>query len=370
MAAMPDATSDEPIFLLITRNYPPKVGGLEAYSYNLISEFERRFKTFKLTLSRSNGHLVWFLPYCFLAALYHIWAHRISHVHLCDAMLSPIGLLLKILTGVRMSTSVAGLDITYDHFLYQMLVPRCVNKMNSVICISKATRNECTARGVHPGRCCVIPVGIRLTDATVRLSRRESQRRLEARISSSLKGKKLLVTVGRLVKRKGVAWFVEHVMPALDEAFLYVIVGDGPDRATIIDLIRAKGLSRRTFLLGQLSDDLRDLVLGAADLFVMPNIPIAGDIEGFGIVALEAGMAGLPVIASDMQGIRDAVIQGQTGFLVEACNPEAFIQKINTINLEPQTIRRIVTETFAWPRIAERYFDELLASDHHPESPS
>ena len=116
MTETPDTRSGEPVFLLMTRNYPPKVGGLEAYSYNLIREFENRFKTFKLTLSRPNFHLVWFLPYCFVAAFYLIWRNRITHVHLCDAMLSPIGLLLKFFTRARISTSVVGLDITYNHF--------------------------------------------------------------------------------------------------------------------------------------------------------------------------------------------------------------------------------------------------------------
>ena len=238
--------------------------------------------------------------------------------------------------------------------------------MSSVICISHATRDECIARGIAPEKCRVIPVGIRCADTPFVLSKEDSRRSLEKLIGAPIGGKRLLVTVGRLVRRKGVAWFVEHVMPALDNTFQYLIVGDGPDRAVIKELIREKRLSRRTFLAGRLKDHQRDLVLKAADIFIMPNIPVAGDIEGFGIVVLEAGRAGLPVIASDMEGMRDAVIQGQTGFLVEAGNPEAFIQKINSVELEPQVISRIVAEKFDWTKVAEYYFNSLLGSGFQP----
>ena len=81
--------------LFITRNYPPKVGGLEEYSYNLIREFEAHGSTHKITLSKSIIHLIWFFPYSFFRALYLIRKQSIQSVHLCDGLLSPVGLLLR-----------------------------------------------------------------------------------------------------------------------------------------------------------------------------------------------------------------------------------------------------------------------------------
>ena len=356
-------------FLLITRNYPPKVGGLEAYSYNLIQEFESNFETYKLVLSRSNLHLPWFLPYCFFMALYIAWQKEVKYIHLCDALLSPIGLLLKIFTQAQISISVVGLDITYRNRVYQRIAPWCVSKMDIVVCISQATRNECIARGISPDRCSVIPVGIRSEEAFIDLAQSELRRNLEQLFNLRLDNKLLLVTVGRLVKRKGVAWFVDNVIPELTEDFLYFIVGEGPEHEKIERLIRGKHLSNRVFLLGKLSDHQRNVVLNAADIFIMPNITVDGDIEGFGIVMLEAGSVGLPVIASDIQGIRDAVLDGRTGYLVEEGNSGEFVAKIVSTDLDKRSIRAIVKETFDWPRIAERYFDALLgcelrSSDH------
>ena len=215
-------------FLFITRNYPPKVGGLEAYSYNLIKEFESNFETSKLVLSRSNLHLLWFLPYCFFMALYLARYKEVKYIHLCDAMLSPIGLLLKTFTQAQISISVVGLDITFCNFIYQRIVPWCVSKMDIVVCISHATRDECIARGVSPDKCSVIPVGIRSEEAYIDLTKSECRRNLEQLFDLSLHDKMLLLTVGRLVNRKGVAWFVDNVLPELTEDFIYFIVGEGP----------------------------------------------------------------------------------------------------------------------------------------------
>src|SRR5690625_7613993 len=73
-------------------------------------------------------------------------------------------------------------------------------------------------------------------------------------------------------------------------------------------------------MLGRLSEvDLSRLYRGA-DLFVMPNIPVEGDMEGFGVVMLEAGLSGLPVVASSLEGILDVVEEGNNGHLIESGN--------------------------------------------------
>lgn len=354
-----------PNFLLITRNYPPKVGGLENYSYNLIKEFESNFRTYKLTLSKSNFHLIWFLPYCLVMALYIVWRGKSQYIHLCDALLSPVGVLLKFFTNAQVSTSVAGLDITFRNPVHQRIVPWCVGRLDAVICISNATRDECVARGISPKKCKVIPIGIRSETAYIDLSRDELSRQMEQLFNVKMTDRILLVTVGRLVKRKGVSWFVEKVFPGLSNDFLYFIIGDGPEYGKIETRIKDNHLSDRVFLLGRLPDEQRNVVLNASDIFIMPNISVDGDIEGFGIVALEAGAAGLPVIASNLQGIRDAVIDGQTGYLVEEGDPNDFIAKIISVDLDKTSIRMIVKENFDWPQVAQRYFDVLLAGELH-----
>ena len=346
-------------FLFITRNYPPKIGGLEAYSYHLIREFEHHHPTFKITLTKSNPHLLWFLPFCLLKALYISWRHHIAYIHLCDAMLSPIGLLLKMLTKARVSISVVGLDITYRHFFYQLIVPRCVRQMDHIVCISRATRDECTARGIPAKRCAVIPIGVNQDSIYLPDSREDLRPKLEKIAGMAVKNRTVLLTVGRLVKRKGVAWFVEHVVPQLESRYLYLIVGAGPDKDHIQKLVRRYQLDHRVFLLGQRSDVERNILLNASDMFIMPNISVSGDVEGFGIVAIEAGSCGLPVIASNIQGMRDAVLDGKSGILVEEQNINAFKVAIENMHLDRQQIRASVISTFNWSTIYEEYYKVL-----------
>jgi phosphatidylinositol alpha-1,6-mannosyltransferase len=347
-------------FLFITRNYPPKVGGLEAYSYNLIQEFEKHHIVFKIVLTRSNIHLFWFFPYSLLAALFFTWRHGIGYIHLCDGVLSPLGILLKAFSGAHLSISIHGLDITYRNSFYQLMIPWCVARLDKIICVSHATLQECRRRRVPIHRCTVIPNGIHPDEIYRPNSKNDLRNKLEKRIGASLQDKTILVSVGRLVKRKGVAWFVSQVMPGLDTSYCYLVAGNGPEYKRVTELITSLELDRHVFLLGAVSEEERNLIFNTADILIMPNITVAGDVEGFGIVALEAGSCGLPVIATNMQGLRDSVLDDKTGVLVAEKDAVGFLSAIKGIDLKRTEIRSIVNATFSWSRVYQRYCDVLI----------
>lgn len=341
--------------LFITRNYPPKVGGLETYSYNLIKEFQAHESAHKITLSKSIKHLVWFFPYSFFRALYLIRKYSVQSVHLCDGLLAPLGVLLKLLTGAKVTVTIHGLDITYKNQFYQSLIPWCIARLDRVVCVSHSTRDECVRRIIPCPNCTVIPNGIRPDQLYLQQSKNKLRRKLENLIGISIKNKKVLFTIGHLVKRKGVAWFVKNVMPRLEDSCLYVVAGEGPERVTIQEIVDRYNLQGRVLLLGEVSDEDRKLIYNASDIFIMPNITVPGDVEGFGIVALEAGSCGLPVVASNIQGLRDAVINGKTGYLVEEGDVDGFVGRITDMNLDKDQIRKIVNSTFDWAKIYKRY---------------
>jgi glycosyltransferase involved in cell wall biosynthesis len=176
-----------------------------------------------------------------------------------------------------------------------------------------------------------------------------------------LAGRNILVTVGRLVKRKGVQWFVEEVLPRLGPKYLYIIVGTGPEREAIQEAVIRRNLQDQVILAGRQPDRLRNSLLQAGDAFIMPNISIPGDVEGFGIAALEAGACGLPVIAAGIQGIRDAVLEGVTGYLTAEKDTDKFLRCIRTLNLDRVRIRRVVIETYGWHKIGRVYAQLMIA---------
>ena len=110
--------------------------------------------------------------------------------------------------------------------------------------------------------------------------------------------------------------------------------------------------------MGRVSDETRNRLFHSADIFVMPNITVRDDIEGFGIVAIEAGSCGLPVVASNLQGIRDAVLDGKTGYLVEEKNVNGFAGQITKMDLKRNDVR-LSTSVFYWENIYDSYRETL-----------
>jgi phosphatidyl-myo-inositol dimannoside synthase len=141
----------------------------------------------------------------------------------------------------------------------------------------------------------------------------------------------VLVTLGRLVRRKGVAWFVAQVLPHVRRDVVHLVAGAGPAEDRIRRVTRSKGLQDRVRLLGRVSRDDRELLLRGADLFIQPNIHVYGDMEGFGLVNVEAAVRDLPVLAADIEGIPDAVVDGETGWLVTSQDAPRWRRRLDEV---------------------------------------
>jgi len=231
--------------------------------------------------------------------------------------------------------------------------------MHKLIAVGNETIRQAVVRGVARERCVYVSNGV--DPALKTLGREEALDRLQLNATNIH-----LLTLGRLVRRKGVAWFVEHVMPTLPENIIYLIAGDGPDRPAIEQAIQEKQLDGRVSLLGQVSEEDKLLLYSAADVFVQPNIPVVGDMEGFGLVVLEAGMYGLPVVASRLEGLKDAIREGSNGELVtpldQAAYRETILRLANDADyrvISGERAKAYVSEHLGWPRIARRYHDEI-----------
>jgi phosphatidylinositol alpha-1,6-mannosyltransferase len=194
---------------------------------------------------------------------------------------------------------------------------------------------------------------------------------LDAELEHRRAGRVVLLTVGRLVRRKGVAWFVRHVLPQLSSV-LYAVVGVGPEHEEILRAAAETGATDKLWLVGKVSESRLLELFSASDIFVMPNIEMPGDIEGFGIVAVEAAASGLPVVAAHLEGIPDAIANGQNGCLVESGNISAFIDALRPlIDSATERLRqgdrgRAYTQRQnSWPEIIARYvelFTELTTA--------
>jgi phosphatidylinositol alpha-1,6-mannosyltransferase len=116
-------------------------------------------------------------------------------------------------------------------------------------------------------------------------------------------------------------------------------------------------------------EELLATLYRGADTFVMPYIPVPGDMEGFGVVMLEAGLSGLPTLAADLEGIRDVVHPGENGELLPSRDAGAWVDAIvrmrsrNGSRAENAARARHFTLThFGWDSIANRMVDGLRAA--------
>jgi phosphatidylinositol alpha-1,6-mannosyltransferase len=356
--------------LFVTRKFPPSVGGMQRLSYQLITQMGRRVEVSAITWGRSQKLLPFFLPYALVKSIC-VGRHGVDLVHIGDPVIAPIGWVMKGLFRVPVVVTVHGLDVTFSMGLYQWLIPRLLRNFDRLVCISSSTYKACVERDIPAQKCDVIQPGV--TVPPIMLPRDAAREWLERELGRDLRDVGVLLTVGRLVPRKGVTWFVESVLPRVLAAGVqvcYVIVGSGPDERHVRSLATHPHVGGRVHVLGQVSDDDLTRIYAAADLFVMPNLPTPGDMEGFGLVALEAAAHALPVLAADLEGIRDAVVPEHTGRLLQPGNADLWANGVLELLNCPTSLqemarkaRVMVEERFTWTRMADAYevlFCEVL----------
>jgi phosphatidylinositol alpha-1,6-mannosyltransferase len=258
----------------------------------------------------------------------------------------------KRLFGCRVINYIHGEEITVDmpYRFYGRARARHLADADAVVAVSEFTR-EALIRIMH-----VDPAKIRLIHNGVDTERFQPGPSEPALIERhQLQGKFVLLTVGRLVPRKG----IDHVLKALPEVLPqvpnlhYLIVGVGPYRDELEALTDALGLRPHVTFAGRIADEELAAYYRTCDLFLMPNREMPdGDTEGFGLVFLEANACGKPVIGGRAGGAVEAVRDGDNGLLVDGGKP----QEIGA------AIVRLATDRALSERIAARAIEVARAA--------
>jgi phosphatidylinositol alpha-1,6-mannosyltransferase len=189
---------------------------------------------------------------------------------------------------------------------------------------------------------------------------------LRARLE--LGARPILLTIARLVPRKGIDT-VLGVLARVREGVpdvVYVIAGEGPDRERLEELARRAGVADAVRFAGAIPNDELSLWHSLGDVFVMPSRSEPPDVEGFGIVFLEAAACERPVVALRAGGVPDAVADGVSGLLVEPNDETGLARALTDLLLDParradlgRRARERVLSDFTWDRVADRTFQAL-----------
>ncbi len=362
--------------LYIAHNHPPEsdilrnLGGMQRVSLQFVDEIRKTGDVELATLINCTPWkgIAWSTTK-FLARLYFLLPKVIKRekpdVILFSSMVTTsIAGLVRKQIDVPMVTVNHGHDVVMQLGIYQRYLPKVFNALDGVISVSNATREACIQRGMAPEKGVVIPNGIHPEAFAVNGNKESARSKLEQMLNIKLGNQKVLLTVGRHIKRKGHEWFLSEVLPRVKSDVVYLIIGDGPEHERLKEIRESHPRKELIILAGKQPDETLHSIYAASDLFIMPNVPIEGDMEGFGIVLLEANLAETPAVASDIEGIRDVITDGQNGYKIAAGDAPAFAAKIDDVlDNELQCLsvraRQWVIEQFCLKKIGKAYITYL-----------
>jgi len=249
--------------------------------------------------------------------------------------------------------------------LTRPLLKRVLTGADAVTTISEFSREQLLELGVQPERIHMLYPGVTPLQAT-------EEAGAALRRKHRLEGRKVLITVGRLAPRKGHDRVIE-ALPRIAERVpevTYLIVGPGSERERLERLAQTTGVADRVVFTGPVAHAETPAYYRASDVFVMANRELAnGDVEGFGLVFLEANACGLPVIGGRSGGTSDAIRHGETGWLVDPNDTGELAEKITQLLSDSALARRFgeagrerVERDFTWERssaVVQRIAAEL-----------
>lgn len=283
-----------------------------------------------------------------------------------SGLVAPIAWCCARLVGARLFVYLHGLDLVADSALYRRLWLPFIRKADLALVNSRNTERLAIERGV--ARTAVIHPGTNL-HGDDRAAAKDFRDQYE------LGERPLLLSVGRLTPRKGLAEFIRfslgRVLDRWPDALLLVIGGDAADAVKadqsseaerIMATATSAGLAGHVRLLSHCDDRALSAAYQASDVHVFPVQERPGDVEGFGMVAIEAAAHGLPTVAFAVGGVPDAVLEPETGELVPAGNFPGFAEAASRQLLRGRdpvqraAVREAAT-CFSWDR-----FDRELLS--------
>ena len=368
--------------LVITWNFPPRRGGIEYLVSHLCAGLKKNHNVFVITAraraAAPSEERVFRAPWRGLIpfALYSLWRGAwllfrnpgLRVVLGGSVIVTPLVLLLSRLFGRKAAVQAHGLDVIYASKPYRLLCSHWIKYCDRVIANSNFTAALVQQKGVWRDRIAVIPPGVDPDRFSLTVATEANKK------DFGLEEKKTILFVGRLAKRKGVKEFIQHSLTRIVQEVpnvCFVVVGDNPKESLahredalseIMALIGELSLERHVRLLGAVGDDDLIKLYKICDVFILPASAIADDVEGFGIVLLEAAAAERPVVATRVGGIPDAIEDGKSGILVEPGDYAGLSRSIIALLADEGTrlgmgeyARRRAQQRFRWERVIADY---------------
>ena len=287
---------------------------------------------------RAFGCRVHPLPLFLISATVNsIRAANTQHYALCisgSGLTAPIALLIGTLFNIPVITFIHGLDLVVKNRIYQRIFVPAIRRCDKIIANSHNTALLAESVGIPTEKIEIIFPGVELHEKPTLADLANHS------LPDLLNNRKILLAVGRLIPRKGLAEFIDHSLPEIilqsPDALLLIIGSEAENAlnkesgilASIQQAIARNQLENHVILMGRVDEVTLSAAYHAAQLFIFPLRAVEGDVEGFGMVATEAAAHGLPTVAFSTGGVPDAIADGVSGSLVEPENYQALAQEV------------------------------------------
>lgn len=363
---------------MVASNFPPVIGGIQAYALRLAQHFQAHCDELLVVAPRSPGCREYdaksSLPMLRLPALGDDLA--LSGIAPLAALLARRRFDAAFAThwapgfGLLQAARLARVDLPVFSALlgkelvhrplarfgaaqavYDRIRRRALQEPSGLISISARTTELAIEAGAAPERVHTTYCGV---------DPERFQPKPQPELHRELAGDgPLLLSVARLVSRKGIDTVLQALPAVLARvpALTYAVIGEGPDMPRLTALAQELGVSANVRFLKRVPGDLVEYY-NACDLFVMPAREEPGDVEGFGLVFLEANACGKPVIGARAGGVTDAIADGESGLLVPQNDVPALSAAILSLVTDPRRAQELgrlgrerVLSQFTWQRV-------------------
>lgn len=364
--------------LLLTGEFPPFAGGIANAAVNLaralvkegcsISVVAPTYKRSDKEFDRCEPYRIYRLP---MMRLRYVRMLPMAPVILAIALKEHpefilamratregvIALIVKKLLGIPYLVFAHGLEFARfnPNSLSWRICRQIYKQAEAILANSGPTQAILAERGFDKGKVHIVHWGVsdQIFEPVQPLTNWNGQ---------SFEGKRVILSVSRLVERKGVDKVIEALPLVLEQCpdVLYVVIGDGPYRERLMQLAQEKGVTDKVLFAGRVPD-IRPFYR-ACDVFVLPTREgRKGDIEGLGLVYLEAAACGKPVVASLVGGVADAVVPNETALIVDPLDPKDIANAIVKVLTDKELARKLgeagrerVLREFTYDKVAAK----------------
>lgn len=377
--------------LLLTQFFPPDKGGIQNYLYNIcknlpsdnifvqspifsnekrrnISEFDQlqAFKIFRYNPQNifSKYHLTSFHTYKEVSTIIKKYATDsllLGHFYIPHAISA---LIFKKTKNIPYTIFTHGLEIleTNNCKKSEYILKLCLKNAQNIVVTTDYLKNEIIKKYSDLNlinKIIKLPPGVDYTFFRPGLDISEIRKKL------NLEDKKIIFTCGRLIKRKNHQLIIKSLPEILKNVpnAIYLIGGTGPEKENLEKLVNTLSLKKYVKFLGEINNEDLPLFYNLSDVFCMPSLydKEAGDVEGFGIVFIEAQACETPTIGSNTGGISDAIRDNKDGYLVNPESNQELASKITKLLMNNDLVQKFgkagrekVIKEHSWSKLVER----------------